>query len=140
MRTRKTRALAAPLQRMRERFEGWRKTRDRRAIPEGLWTAAVKLAAEHGIHRTARALRLNSQSLRRRVEATVGHGSPGKEAAPGFWELVPAGGLAGVRASGVGECIVELEDADGRKLRIHWKGGEVPDLAALIGSVWSGRA
>lgn len=138
MRTRRTGALAAPLQRMRERLEGWRETRDRRAIPEGLWTAAVQLAAEHGIHRTARALRLNSQSLRRRVEATVGHGSPGKEAAASFWELAPPS--ARVRASGVGECIVEVEAADGRKLRVHWTGAAVPDLAALIGRVWSGRA
>ena len=33
-----------------------------------------------------------------------------------------------------GECILELEDAGGAKMRIHLKGFEAPDLAALTQS------
>jgi hypothetical protein len=32
--------------------------------------------------------------------------------------------------------MLELEDAGGAKLRVHLKGFEAPDLAALSGSFW----
>ena len=34
------------------------------------------------------------------------------------------------------ECILELEDVAGAKMRIHIKGMEAPDLAALSRSFW----
>ncbi len=34
------------------------------------------------------------------------------------------------------ECIVELEHSDGAKMRIHLKGAEPADLAALSRSFW----
>jgi len=37
---------------------------------------------------------------------------------------------------GCGECTLELEDAGGAKLRVHLKGFETPDLAALSRSFW----
>jgi hypothetical protein len=37
---------------------------------------------------------------------------------------------------GSGECTLELEDAGGAKLRVHVKGFEAPDLAALSRSFW----
>ena len=132
MKAKKRRALPARLERARHRFERWRKTRQRRTIPEELWASAVKLATAYGIHRTARALRLNNQSLKNRVESVGPGGSPGPEAAPAFWELVPSG------PDSVPEFRVELEDAHGAKMRVEWKGGEFPDFAALSRSFWNG--
>ena len=42
-----------------QRFERWRSARTARLpIPERLWAAAVELARQHGVSRTAQALRL----------------------------------------------------------------------------------
>jgi len=38
--------------------------------------------------------------------------------------------------SGCGECTLELENAGGAKMRVHLKGVEAPDLAALARSFW----
>jgi hypothetical protein len=37
------------------------------------------------------------------------------------------------------ECILELEDPRGAKMRVHLKGGEHPDLLALTRTFWGGR-
>jgi hypothetical protein len=56
---------------------------------------------------------------------------------------VPEGGagatfleLAPPSWAGCGECTLELEDAGGAKMRVHLKGFEAPDLAALSRSFW----
>jgi len=65
MRTRTIFASGGQLERVQHRFELWRRTRKRCSpIPEILWGSAVELAREHGLHRTARALRLNYYSLK----------------------------------------------------------------------------
>ena len=131
MGTKRARDLPTRLERLRRRFERWRRTRKMRSrIPDPLWASAVKLAAEYGIHRTAKALRVDYYSLKKRVEeATAGNGPAGAAGAT-FVELPPA------VWPGSGECTLELEDADGAKLRVHLKGFEAPDLAALSRSFW----
>ena len=37
---------------------------------------------------------------------------------------------------GGGECVLELEDPGGAKMRVHLKGVQAPDLAALSRSFW----
>src|SRR5437867_6113345 len=103
------------IERVRQRLEEWRKThRPRSRIPERLWDAAVRLAANHGLNKAARALHLDYYNLKKRLDATVGPAS--QEPVPSFVELVPASPSAGP------ECLVELESRSGRKLRIHFKG------------------
>ena len=80
------------------------------------------MACAHGINRTARALRLDYYSLKKRVTAATA----GEERAPEFVEVLP-GGLGEVR----GQCLIELQDAGGAKMRIHLQGGDLPDVAAL---------
>ena len=134
MSTKRRHDLPARLVGLRQRFERWRRTRKVRSrIPEPLWAAAVKLAAKYGIHQTAKALRVDYYALKKRVdEAPAVTASTLPEAAAGarFLEL-PAAAWAGS-----GECTLELEDADGAKLRVHLKGFEAPDLAALSRSFW----
>ena len=63
------RELAIGLESVRQRFEQWRQTRQGHPrIPDTLWSAAVKAAGVHGLHRTVRALRVDYYSLKERVE------------------------------------------------------------------------
>jgi hypothetical protein len=70
MDTRETRDPPVRLGAVRRRFERWRHTRKRRLpIPGPLWAAAVKLVDRYGLCRTARTLRLDYYSLKKRVAA-----------------------------------------------------------------------
>ena len=142
MRTRTTHDLPAQLDRTRRRFEHWRQTRlGCSRIPAGLWASAVKAAGRHGLHPTAQALGLDYNSLKRHVEAAAslsdrpasGYESEGR-AATTFVELAP--GACG----GAAECMLEMENPSGAKMRIHLKGVPAPDLAALSRSFWSSEA
>jgi len=134
MGTRKTRELPARLEGLRRRFERWRRTREGRSrIPEPLWTSAVKVAGRYGTGRTARVLRVDYYSLKKRVE-----GAPAATASK-----VPAGAAGATFLElpapvwpGCGQCTLELENASGAKMRVHLKGVEAPDLAALSRSFW----
>ncbi len=58
-------ALAA----LRRRFQVWRRSGGKgRRIPEPLWSAATELAEQMGTHRVAKALRLDYNHVKRRVE------------------------------------------------------------------------
>ena len=73
MDTKRTRDLPARLEGLRRRFEHWRRThRARSRIPDSLWAAAVKMAGMYGLHRTARALRLDYYALKKRVRNRSG--------------------------------------------------------------------
>lgn len=131
MRPRKTQAIPARLEAGQRRFERWRRTRKSHSrIPEALWTSAVKLAGAYGLCRTARTLRLDYSSLKKRISSAAPHDSSGQETATAFVELVPP------QRACLPECIVELEDPGGAKMRIHLKGAEGPDLTALSRSFW----
>ena len=115
----------------------------------------MKAAGKYGIHRTAKVLRVDYYALKERVEAVgpqveasvpcgkaaASRGASNRRAAPArgqsdrlaaatFVELAPP--LSG----GVRECILELEAPGGAKMRVHLKGVEAPDLAALTQSFW----
>ena len=121
-----SREQAQAVEAVRRRFESWREgPKEGRRIPEELWGAAVELAVGHGVWRTARALRLNNDELKRRLVASrrvSGAGGPG---GPAFVELSPPVVGAG------GECVLEYEDREGTRLRVRLPGWVVPDLTAL---------
>lgn len=129
--SRKTRELPARLEGTRRRFECWRRTRRVGSrIPDSLWASAVKVAGTCGISRTASVLRVDYYSLKKRVDeeaAICSRGSEDGTMAP-FLELaVPA-------TAGTCECVLELEDVGGTRMRVHLQGVEAPDLAALTRS------
>jgi hypothetical protein len=82
-----------------------------------LWESAVKLAAKHGIHRTARTLRLDYYSLKKRVD------SQQSENGSAFIEL-PHG------LNAMPECVIEGEDSAGT-WRVHLKGYNASDIAVV---------
>ena len=137
----KARRLPAGLEGVKRRFERWRRThKTRRRIPDRLWAAAVRAAGTCGLHRTSKALRLDYYSLKERVEqqATATSDPAEGTGVATFLELAPPAehGSAVVPASAC-ECTLELEDADGAKMRVHLKGVAAPDLAALSRSFWN---
>lgn len=116
------RELPADLVRARDRFTAWRRTsRPKARIPESLWELAVELAEKHGVHRTARALKLDYYSLKKRVESAAAGRSD--EGASAFLELpttlVP-----------VLECVIQFEDSGGT-LRVHLKGYSAAEIATV---------
>ena len=126
----KQRALPSGLASTRQRFERWRETREGRPrIPDSLWSLATRAARQFGVHRTCRALRLDYAVLKRHVEADSAHGASGPETHPSFVELVPTGSASGA------ECVVEIEDPSGARMRIELKGVTAPDLVALTRSL-----
>jgi hypothetical protein len=94
------------------------------------------MAEKYGLARTASVLRLDYYRLKKRLDENSGRGG---EAFPGsvkttFLELpapVPPA---------TAECVVELENGAGARMRIHLKGTEAPDLAALSRSFFAGES
>jgi len=124
--------LPAKLARGRKRFEQWRSTHPPRShLPKPLWSLAAELAREYGLSKTARILRLDYYGLKKRVASLVSDNGPPPAVRPAFLELLPGGAQVAV------ECSIECEDAQGAKIRIHLKGRELPDLAAITSNFWS---
>ncbi len=143
---------SARLEVVRRRFELWRSRRQgRERIPERLWTAAVKLAAAQGLWPTARALRLDYYSLKKRVEAATPGGASvesmptqkaprkapaaeasSRESGPTFIELPPLEPL------GSSECFIELEHPRGAKMRIRLTGRQSPEVVSAVSRVFFG--
>jgi len=115
------------LARARERFKSWRRTRRPKSrIPDRLWKLATKLAPVHGLHRTSSTLKLDYYSLKERLEAaTRAQDATG----PAFLELNQPVHVAR-------ECIIELEDDSGVSTRVHLKGYDASDIAAVGRSFW----
>jgi len=152
---RRHREIPAVLTRGRDRFEGWRRTRQSGTrIPDELWALAVKLADGHGLSRAASVLGLDYYSLRKRVAARKSDSAAMRS---GFVDVsLPSGsarsGSASARPAfvelsslqvplptGSGECVVEFADGSGARLRVHLRGCDVPDVVALGRSFWSGE-
>lgn len=119
---------------VKERFASWRTKRTRgERIPERLWDAAVKVAAEIGVNQTAKALVLDYYALRRRLEAVSE-----ESVATGFIEL-PTPAIDAVNTTTASECIIELEDDAGASMRMHIKGVDLASIASLGHSLWKAK-
>ncbi len=111
------------------RIEEWRNTRKRRKpMPEELWEAAASLSKEYSIHRISKALRLNYTALKKRIQPDE-CSSNSKAGVPAFIELDLA-------SSSISECIVEMEDGSGAKMRMHFRGKTDFDLLELGKAFW----
>jgi len=108
MRSKKTQAIPARLEAGRRRFErGCRTRKGHSRIPNPLWRSAVKLVGVYGLCRTARALRLDYYTVKKRGNAAAPHDLSAQQTAAAFVELVPP-----QRAS-VPESVVAPEDPRG---------------------------
>jgi len=113
----------------RRRITRWRDTRTHRGapMPATLWAAAIALARQHGLSTTARTLRIDYGSLKKRLD-TAG---AGRVPSPAFVELPVA------RPTGLGPCVIDLEAPRGGRIRIEVTGVTVADLVTLTQVAWS---
>lgn len=124
------------LEHLRQQLQDWRAGRKLgERIPASLWAAAVDAAREQGLHRVAIELHLDYAGLKRRVERG-GATPPRGEVAPRFVELsTPAASMAS--ATERAECIVEMGNARGAKMRVELSGQGLAGLAGLCSAFWS---
>ena len=145
MGTTKIRSLPVRLEEVRRQFEHWRQTRKIPSrIPGPLWAAAARIASTCGMSQTAKTLGVNYHALKQHVDkAIAARGGPEKRdvgkrrpsavevsSEPIFLELpapIPLGSH---------QCVVELEDVTGAKMRVCLQDHAAPDLAALSRSFW----
>jgi hypothetical protein len=116
------------LEQLRRRFEEFRNTPPVRSrLPEALWIAAAELAQRYGVHPTARTLRPDYTALKRRLETRHPRRAKRKVVAPpNFMEFVAPG------AKAVTNCTIEVESAQGGKLRLELKAVATTELVSLI--------
>ncbi len=115
---------------LKRRFSVWRHHRTQgMRIPADLWEAAVEAAQKHGVGQVSDKLRVDPDSLKRRLEeasaAATGRGPLHFVEIPG--EILPPS--AG--------CIVELQDREGLRLRIELRDGQSAE--SLARSLWRDR-
>jgi len=122
--------VASRVDAVRAHFEQWRRSHPPRTrIPETLWQEAADLAGSNGLNRTASLLRLGYYDLKQRVEANGVRRSE-RRVKPAFVEFVAP------QAHGGFDCVLELEDARGAKLRLQTRGLTAPDAAVLSSLFW----
>ena len=110
---------------VRLEFERWRAQRRRGArIPDLLWGSAVELAREHGVARTSQALRVDYYSLKARLDR-----DRASDVDDGMVEITLPIAERSV------ECVVQLDEGDGRRIRVTLRGG-VPEVDRLVASLW----
>lgn len=137
--------LGESLEQIERRFKHWRQTRRRgEHIPAPLWAAAVNLGRVYGPQRVAQALGIDPQRLMRRLApdgpairtgaATPVSPDDATTHGPQFVECfaAPAAGTAGAH-----ECVVELQNVRGAKMRVELSGRALQSLAGLCSAFWS---
>jgi len=123
---------ATSLATVKLQFKTWRKTRKQKTrIPDELWTAAVSLSDRYSIHHISRALHVNHTALKDRVSACKANRN--QQTHQCFIEFP-------LPQSPASECLVEMENRSGDKMRLHFFGGVGLDLRALSQNFWEKRS
>lgn len=120
------------LEDVRQQFNTWRKDRTRRTvIPKEQWEAAINLFRNEGysINKISKALRLNYSDLKRRISS---HNSSITKNDQGV-EFIELNYRQSVFPS---ECVIEMEDSSGSKMKMCFRGNTGLDLLELGKSFW----
>ena len=125
------------MKKVQRQLENWRQARRAKKspknspIPEHLWKAAVGLHGEYSIAEISKALRLD----RGKLEKLILKDSEQKEvSSPAFIELdIPR------PQTGRNEWAIEMENADGGKMKISGSGVEMPDFALICRNFLGGK-
>ena len=129
MMARKTRVTRPTIEEARRRFERWRKTRPAFSpIPQALWTLAAKVASQHGVSKTAQALRLSYSALKKHLDS-AGSSVQGPQLPASFVEIMTP-------PTSSAPCVIEMENAQGAKMKIHLARPEAVDWVALSRGLW----
>lgn len=111
----------------------WRAGRKRGArIPKALWAAAVAMAERYGVRQIAQQLGVDEQRLTKRVPRAGGVAPTGRRELR-FVELLP-GSVSPV--PGGRECVIEMENIRGGKMRVELSGSGLASLSSLCSAFW----
>ena len=137
MSTRPPTNIPMALSRARRQFDHWRSQQPnkRARLPKELWQQAVALAQEHGLNKTARALGLKYDSLKKHLEAASTEISGPQKARPAFLELLPEA----LRPASL-QCTITLDDGSVGAIQMRVQGIGVGDLVALMRMLRENRA
>jgi hypothetical protein len=119
-------AISPTIEDVRNRFETWRARRKTRSrIPKSLWQAAVELCEMHSAYEVSRTLRLNLNDLKSQI-ALKKAASLATGRSTEFVEVDLRQPLSG------SECTLEMEAANGAKMKMHLRGDWDPLQMARI--------
>lgn len=146
------------LQEVAKQFNHWRQSRVRgERIPATLWGQAVHLCQDHTPQRVAGVLRVALAGLMRRLQRASDGAAQRPTRNTEFVELImptakpeldasklrlaPTPELQSSAATGMPahECVLELENACGAKMRVQLNGAGLANLGALCSTFWSAR-
>ena len=109
---------------LQQQLDQWRGAqKGRTKLPESFWQAAVDLAKQYGVFRTAQPLRLDYTRLKQRLS---GAAQRQESPRPAFVELVRP------QPAEMEEFVIEFESAQGGKMRVQWRSNTPPDWTNLL--------
>jgi hypothetical protein len=124
------------LSQLKRRFDRWRAGRKVGAqIPQELWAGAVDLVGKHGACRVAAELHLDYAVLKRR--AGLSGDKVRVQEAPRFVELFAPAGSATPAGALQPQCVIELDNARGARMRVELSGEGMSGLSALCSAFWA---
>lgn len=125
------------LKNVKSDFKNWRASKKKGSrIPQPLWEEAVELYPEFTVSQIATKLSLSYTNLKQRIEKKVVKSSPNEsKPLPAFFELDFS-----APSTSVSECVVEMEDGSGSKMRMCFRGKTDFDLLELGKSFWMRRS
>ena len=116
------------------KFEEWRRSRNgRERIPDSLWRAATNLykTGNYSMHILCKAFRVNHTSLKNHIQR---HENRVPETTEQITDPSPA--FIEVDFAPSSECVIELEDTVGTKMRMCFRGKVDLELVASACSLW----
>ena len=124
--------LSPDLETARTQFENWRsgKKSPREPIPRNLWETAIELSYKYSINKVSKCLRLNFTDLKKRIYGKE-YRSVTQRQPEMFIELPWE--KAGVQS----ECIIEMQDQSGCRMKMCFRGETRLDLLELGKSFWN---
>ena len=135
MNTKRSSKIPTALSEARRQLDHWRSQQPskRTRLPKEFWQQAVALAQEYGLNKTARALKVKYESLKKHLEQSDANEGHLAKAQPEFIELLPA-----AIKPGAVECMLEWADGCGATVRMHMRGAGPSELSAVAGVFRSG--
>lgn len=119
------------LEEVREHFEEWRRTRKKRGtIPAQLWEAAESLTKKYTLHEITKTLRLNYQKFNERVQRKEEGKDDPRLTRAQFLELTLS------NPQSIVECVIEIEDLKGRRMKMSLKGETGGDVLEWAKQMW----
>jgi len=129
---------ASALEEVKQQFKIWRKTKTgRERIPASLWQAAAEVfeIGDHSLHRISKTLHLNQTALKKYMQQQLPRAIKVKpEGTPSFIAFELDSPLS------VSECVIEMENTTGAKMRMCLRGNTDPSILEICKSFWRQQA